>query len=188
MDIFEKVKSIITEPEKFFKKLRRKKGYKEALLYHAKILLVPLVLMCITTFSLGKAFSTIPVMVISYFISGILGAFLVSAINHVLLIIVGDPGKYDKTYMITVYSSTPHILLGWVPIVNIFSAIYSLYLNIKGLSLVHKMKTIEVVIATLIIPIGLSLLLILLSYSLFATYLTNTGMTGMMTGLNGIMG
>src|SRR3989344_942379 len=101
----------------------------------------------------------------------IVGLFFSSGITHIAVKLLGGKNSYADTYKAIAYGSTPAALLGIIPYVGIVASVYSLYIDIKGVSALQKMSAARSAIAVLILP-----LLVLLLAVFVASKLTGTGM------------
>lgn len=179
LNIIEKTRQIITEPKSFFAKLKDG-GILNAVIFYAiftginvvgsvivGMLLHTLVGALIVSFdptqalgeTIGGVFSSI---------MGIIGypfrvawSFAVAGILFAWLYIWGGRASYDKTYQLFVYSSIPHLALGWIPIIGFFAWIYSVVLTILGVSKVYKMSTMKSTLL-IVLPIAVIMLFLLM--------------------------
>jgi len=115
-----------------------------------------------------------PVLVIVEYILGLIGSLIGAGIYHIIAKIYGVKGTYDDTYKAVAYSATPASLLFIVAIGLFFVyplaamafvfvlAIWGLYLQIKGLSVLHDISFGKalLIILTPIIIIGVIVLII----------------------------
>jgi len=136
----EKAKAVLMTPTKFFRSTRRERGYMNALEYYAVFALIGLIASTaynaiFTNYSV-ETFVALPIV----YIVGILTTFLSAGFLHVLAKIIAGVKGFEKTYNLYVYATTPSLLLGWIPFAGFFAGMYSLYLTILGLSVVHKIS------------------------------------------------
>jgi hypothetical protein len=66
------------------------------------------------------------------------------------------------------------LLLGWIPLVNIIAAIWSLIVEIIGIRQLHELTTGRAILAVLI-PIILAIILAVVLAALFVAVMTSTG-------------
>ncbi len=77
-------------------------------------------------------------------------SFIGIAVIHAFVYVIGGGrGGYGATYKAMIYGATPAILLGWVPVASILVFLRSLYLEIRGLSKLHKITMWRALFAVL---------------------------------------
>lgn len=196
-DIITRIGEVLTQPTKFFKKLKKEKGIQAALLYFMLLSLVGTILGGIGSFfflsyfphmTFMQGFSGMPMhslyfpsfLIVSY-VLGIALSFLFAGIVHIWLMIFGAKVTYDKTYQVWIYSRTPSLLLGWIPFVSILTFIYSLILLIIGTQEVHKFsqtKAILVYVVPFMVIFFLALIFVALSLLLIIPVSVTNSMMG----------
>jgi len=175
MEVLEKAINILTKPDEFFKKAK-KDDLGTALKYYALIALVPAVIVAIMMIVLGSAFSMaslfmpwenseqaalapalgafIPALgvgiAIAMYVMIIVGSFINAAFMHIFVYIVGGRKGYTSTFNAMAYASTPSLLLGWIPVVNIITGIWALVLEVKGIRTLHEITTGKAILAILL--------------------------------------
>ena len=95
------------------------------------------------------------IFVVTFFVFFILvpiGNFVVSFIIHGLVRAYGGREKYVDTYKTIVYSSTPSVILGFIPFVNIVIPIWSLVLATIGLAMNQNMTKGRAFLSLITIP------------------------------------
>lgn len=85
--------------------------------------------------------------------------------------IFGWKGDFPSSLLICFYAVTPYLLLGWIPYIGFFSALYSIYLVIIGIREVHQM-TLNRSVQTLIIG-GIIFIFLILLFGTIPQYLTS---------------
>ena len=178
MDFGELVKSVLTTPKEFFKGLKKEQGVKNAFTYYAVLSLIYTFLGFVMNYFFqplnyaiqskiwGIPFQqpvipiwmTLVFTVIGYGI-GLGASFVGAAILHVWILIFGGKEEYSKTYQLSVYASTPILVLGWIPFVSFFAWIYNIFLLILGTREIHKISDAKSIWMYLI-PIILLLILV----------------------------
>ena len=157
----EKVKKVMTSPTEFFEKIKGEEGIGEAFKYYIIFSLIyNLLFGTLTIFGL----SGIPMeqmgflaslgffLPVVFFVLGIILMFISTGIIHVFARVFGGNGDYPATFKAMVYGATPSLLLGWLPFVGIIFAIYSLYLQIKGISTLHRVSMGRAFLIIFLIP------------------------------------
>jgi hypothetical protein len=72
------------------------------------------------------------------FVVFFIATFPMSAISHLFARLFGGRGSFGDSYKAFAYGSTPALLLRAIPLVNIASYLYSIYLQGKWISKFHK--------------------------------------------------
>ncbi|MBU0530040.1 MAG: Yip1 family protein [Candidatus Aenigmatarchaeota archaeon] len=184
MGFFDKLKMVIIDPERLFNSVREE-PLSKSFVYFAIITLVPMVVAAAILSFVFSLFSAIlpadvgssfglfgllgPVIAIPFYLLALVFSFVIGAVIFVFARIFGSKGSYTDTYKAIAYGSTPANLLFFIPIV---SPIWSLYLEIKGLSVLHRIsmgRAAVIIIAPVIVVTA-----ILIAAALFAVGLFNT--------------
>ena len=165
----ELAKKTLLSPTEAFKKYKLEVG--ESLMYYTILLAInsilaalffPKILMMIMPlkYSLG-------LLIMARIITGIIGILVGSAWLHLFVMLFGGKG-YAKTLRANIISTTPMLLLGWIPYLGIITWVWSFILLVIGLSVVHKFSTGRSFIVLLIsglIPLIIVVVLALLAFS-----------------------
>lgn len=152
MSISEKIKKCFTSPDELFSAVKNEK-MSDAFAYHA-LMLVIFLFANIAVFLATNYFLVLEVF--SYFGPivqfGIVGIFMVlffllmifnfvsAFIDHVFVKLLGGKSGYSATFKAISYGFTPAAILGWIPFVGLLISIHYFYLNIKGISILHKIS------------------------------------------------
>ena len=148
----EKIKSVLVDPQKFFKQLKKEKGLRPAFVYFTITLAVGMLRSAIINFIMQGAISAfagpgITLSTFAIFAISIIGfmlalpmSFLGAGILHIWIILFGGKAKYEKSYQLMVYSGTPSRLFSWIPVVGYFLWIYDLVLLVIGVQKTHKVN------------------------------------------------
>lgn len=103
----------------------------------------------------------------------IAASFIGAGIIHLFVLLFNGKGGFLATYKASVYSMTPSMLFSWLAVLLVFVnfwlsyaslafSIWSLYLNVKGISILHnltmKKALLVVLIPVIIILLAISLL------------------------------
>lgn len=171
------IPDILLEPSKFFTKLKSERGFADSLTFLAVWLLLSVVLSTLVGYAIapftnelvtkffGESAAEEPVpWEFAFAIGlgypmGLLLSFLSAALLHVWILIFGGRANYEKSYQLYVYSMTPDLLFGWIPVVSFVSWIYSLYLLIVGTQKVHGIKQMTAVLMY-VVPIAILLVFV----------------------------
>ncbi|VVB85365.1 Yip1 domain protein [uncultured archaeon] len=192
MDFLEKVKGLLLEPSKTFDSLKDE-TLEEAVKYYAIIAAAYSALLALLLAFAGSMFGSMMgfrnlgtmmgagagvgaavVFFVMFMIFAIAGAFIGGAILHIFVYIVGGRKGIVQTIKAGMYGSTPSLLLGWIPLVNIIAAIWSLATEIVGIRQLHELTTGRAVLAILI-PIILAIILAVVLAALLVAVMTSTG-------------
>lgn len=120
---------VLLYPGKFFKKVKREKGFKKPVTFFSVMLLVP--------FMVGLLSGRTLINQIMGYILGFLAFFGITIIIHFSTKLFRSDG-YEKTLKAISYGSTPGLLFGWIPGLGFLFGLYSLFLGAEGLSILHK--------------------------------------------------
>lgn len=89
---------------------------------------------------------------------GIGGAIIAGAVLHIFVYIVGGRMGIGETLKALMYSATPALMLGWIPVINVIAGIWGIILLIVGLRELHQFSTSRAVLS-LVIPLVLAVIL-----------------------------
>jgi len=173
MDLIEKAKGFLSEPTRAFEAYKEE-ALEEAVKYYLFIAAVYSLLSAILT---GIIYSIVSPLVSKYnvltephgfaemfgdffmsFILMLICVFLWGALLHVFSYMLGGRWHISRSIKVALYSSTPLILLGWIPVLGVFGWIWAGALNVVGL---HQYQDLPEgkAIAAVLTPIILLLLL-----------------------------
>src|SRR3989338_7305919 len=141
-----KIESIIKTPVKFFNQAKNEKNLKDAFFYYGLLSLVSMFGFSAVYFFAYSSLMAIPYAnllgipsqdfnpITNYFLS-LISIFISTFIIHLFVRLLKGKGRYVETFKAYAYGSTPSLLLGWVPVIGIVFGLWSIYLIIKGLSI-----------------------------------------------------
>lgn len=183
LDFLDKAKGFLFEPSKALYN-SREDSLIGALKYYLILVLIYSVLETLTRIFFGEMIGSmmgkyamitgdmgikqIIMKSIYYVVYSIPGVFISGAILHIGVFIAGGKNGSNQTTKAFVYSSTPSLLLGWIPVINIIAGMWSLGLNIIG---VREFQDISTERALLAVMIPLILILLLVAVSTGAIFL-----------------
>jgi hypothetical protein len=174
MSFVDKLKKSFSHPVELFTAAKAEQGIKGALIFHALFSLILLVLLYTVGFSLLAAFALIApslgplmafgsllgiVFVIGIWVVAIVMNFVGAGIYHIFVVLFGGKNGYSNTYKAVCYSIAPGALLGWIPGLNFIGGIYSIYLLIKGISILQDM-TPRRALLTVLVPIIVAVVIV----------------------------
>jgi hypothetical protein len=187
-DLVSNVKGFIMTPSEMFKKTSGK-SLNAAYQYYVVLLVIFTILFGIVAVSISLAIFTsmveqmavIPIVgnVISsaasnfsgfviamgvffvylLFLFYLLGVFVEGLIIHAFVVLMGGEKGVNQTIKTTMYSSTPFLLLGWIPVVSMIAYIWSIVLLIIGIKETQEMELGKAIVVVLI-PIVLFIILL----------------------------
>jgi len=161
MNFINKIKNILFNPNECWVEFAKEKGIKETLKYLAILTLISINVTFIVNIIILKfvpqeritsllntlhSILNLPLSFIFYLIIIFIylllfvGLILNSFIIHLFVKIFKGEGGFAETYKAIGYSITPYFLLGAMPIINWFTGLYVIYLQLVGLSKLHKMS------------------------------------------------
>jgi len=190
MEIVEKIKEVLLSSSDFFKKIKEEKGIGKPFIYFAILSLVFFALMTIPImaklpFYQGMTIEMIPI----FYVISLISIFVSSGIIHLFIKLVGGKGDYQKTFKAMVYSSTPSLLLAWIPYIGPLFSLWALYLAIKGVSILHDISMGRAFLAVFLIPFILAFIISLILGRLMGlTIITSIRGTFEITSVKGITG
>ncbi len=169
MDIIEKIKQILFDSEKFFSNLNKEKSVEEALKFYAILAAFSAVMSFIIVLLFGDKFTNLilnmlrinqPVpqlttlklfgQVVMGYIFVVIGSFVATAILYVWLLIFKGNKGYAKAYQLYIYSSTPGLLINWIPFASVITWIYSFVLLVIGTKKIYNFSNTKAVLIYLI--------------------------------------
>ncbi len=178
MEFVEKVKGLLTSPSDTFDALKED-TLSDVVKYYVVIvaiysaLLATLLLIAFSFVSsilepLGMLADVGVAGAILFFVMSLitllLGGFLGGAILHIFVYIVGGREGIAQTIKAVMYGSTPGLLFGWIPLVGLFTGIWSLILEIIGIRQLHGLTTGRAILAFVIPILGMVLVSVIAAF------------------------
>lgn len=162
-DIIQTFKGLLINPTDTLQKLRDE-PLGDAFIYFLTITPILVVLLAIVSaLELGSmsTVSAIPISAIFWigyliayilcmYVGCIIGMFISSAILHIFVYFLGGRNGFDQTAKAVIYSYTPAVLLGWIPILGLIGGIWSLVLEILAVRELHEISTGRAVLAVIL--------------------------------------
>ena len=186
MDFYEKIKGFILEPSKTFD-ATKEDTLEDALKYYVGITAIfsaiSAVLFAFASTLFGSMMGGFGMMLgagagiagaISIFVMllifMVIGAFIGGAIIHIFVYIVGGRKGIVKTIIALMYADTPYLLFGWIPIIGLIVAIWSLALSVLGIRQFQELTTGRAILAIFIpiIIIGIIVFVAMIAVFTFA--------------------
>ncbi|MBI4018805.1 MAG: YIP1 family protein [Candidatus Aenigmarchaeota archaeon] len=167
--LLERIKTVLTNPEKFFNSVKREEALGQPVKYLIITSLVSTIASIILINIAADMVSYNPtyqmflggmgaMAIVLLWILGILLSFVGAAVMHVFVYLFGGRNGYTETYKATAYGSTAKNLFGWVPYIGFLAGLYSLYLTIKGLSVLQNISMGRAA-AVILVPLLLALII-----------------------------
>ncbi len=181
--IIEKIKAYLLSPSKAFDG-EKKTDMVEALKYLLLVGIVLAVLSAVISYVTAGALLE-PLIFVSALVGGyiglVIGSFVGAIILHMFAYIFGARKGFTQTYKIIVYSSTPTLVLGWIPFVNIITGLWGLFLTFTGLKKLQEMPSTRAGL-TILVPLVIGLIIatiwVLTMFSAITTFMGMSGMSG----------
>ena len=107
------------------------------------------------------------------FTSCFFGIFLYGLFQHVFVLLCGGECGVAQTMKAMMYGSVPALVFGWIPVINLIAAIWSLVLMVIGIRELHKLSTTAAAIVILL-PIVLTFVITIL-FALFIVSVIGLG-------------
>ncbi len=187
MGLVDKIKAYLLSPSKAFEN-EKTTEMSDAIKYLLVLSVVIAVLSAVVTYATAGALLGPTILVttlVSMYIMLVIGSFIGAIILHIFAYIFGARNGFTQTYKITVYSTTPTLLLGWIPILNFITGLWGLVLGYIGLKKLHDMTSGRAAL-TILIPIIILGIIAMAGLLLFLSMLTLVpGMSGI-PGLTGL--
>jgi hypothetical protein len=165
-EVFRKIWDICIRPKEFFEGIVSETDIWKPVTYYSILSLIVLPLNIILFCLLGLILDWAGFFVfLLTFIVGMAIFFGFLFLYHWIISLFGGNKGLLRTFQAFIYGVTPGLVLSWIPIVNIFAAIYSIVLTIIGISKLHEIKAWKAAVAyfvPLIAVFVLSLVLFLL--------------------------
>ena len=183
----EKISGFLASPNKTFDNIE-KENWKQAFKFYAALLPISVILGSILTYLLfpktffqsyfylpfAPAILLVVGIVITY-VSDLVLTFVGAGWLHLWVRVVGGKKGYHQTLKASLYSSTPLLLLGWIPIIgSLVFGIWSLVLNIFGLMKLHKISGGKAVAAILLTAIIAVVIIVAVVFVVVLAYLGTT--------------
>ena len=114
------------------------------------------------------------IVLIGGIVGGLIGTLIVSLWLHLWVFVMGGRKGLEMTIKSVLYSSTPSLLLGWIPLVSVIGAIWSLILGIYGIRELHEISTGRA-IAAMIIAVVIPAIIFILALGFFLIVAVSSG-------------
>jgi hypothetical protein len=175
MEVIELIKGFLLSPTETFQKVREIE-VKESFKYLTVLVAIYSVLSGIISMlgmrqmvteiigGLTGVFSRLVIIfgvfsILVIFVAIIILMIIEAAILHLFVYLVGGREGVKQTLKVVIYSSTPSLLLGWIPLVGGITKCWALVLAIIGIRELQKLSTGRAAIAALL-PIIIAALVI----------------------------
>lgn len=179
MNFFQKLKSILFQPNECWEEIKKEKGITDTIKY----LLILIPLSALLYFAIGivslnfakpeqinqitkitgtfglSIQMTLLIITIGLFLLFFIATFLNSVLIHLFIKMFKGTGNFADTYKGFSYGATPQFILMGVPYVNQVSYFYMIYLQLLGLSKLHKISIWKAVGATVLAYVVLLLII-----------------------------
>jgi len=96
---------------------------------------------------------------------GFIGTLILAAWIHLWVYLLGGRKGIMQTVTAIVYGSTPHLILGWIPVLGVIFALWSLVLSVLGIRELQELSTAKAILAiALAVMIPLIIVLLVLAF------------------------
>ena len=109
---------------------------------------------------------TILAAIVVMIIAGVIALFIGGIILHIFVYIAGGRKDVSTTLRAFIYSSTPNLLFGWIPLIGFLAGLWSLVLQVMAIRELHEISTARAV-AAVVLPYIIMLILVVLTLSFF---------------------
>jgi len=188
-DFVEKAKGFLMQPTETFQKYKGEE-LGPALTYYVILVIIFALLTGILALAgisgmfgglggLAAGFVGVIVMIIVLIILMLIAAFIDAIFYHLGAKVVGGQKPYNETLKALLYASTPGLLLGWIPIIQIIGYIWSLVLLIIGIREMQEISTgraIAAIIVGIIIVVIIAVIIGLIVGVAIFSLLAGSGM------------
>ncbi len=190
MDFIELVKGMILSPVETFQKVR-KADLGDALKYFLILVVINAVLSVIISLvalsSMWAAYSSIfeglgiaipaaagfgiVVIAILMIFVNLLFLFIGAAWLHLWVYFLGGRKGYLETLKAIAYGDTPHLLIGWIPLIGFIGSIWTFVLYILGVRELQEMTTGRAAAAVILAAVVLLIIIVLVAAFLFIAFM-----------------
>ncbi|KCZ71423.1 hypothetical protein ANME2D_02153 [Candidatus Methanoperedens nitroreducens] len=193
MDLVEKVKGFLMEPTKTFD-ASKEDTLGEALKYYITLAAIysaisALLFAFVFTmsgsmmgfgdlgrmFGVGAGIAGAIAIFLMVWIFLIIGIFIIGAIVHIFVYIVGGRKGITQTIKAFMYGQTPVLLFGWIPLIGPIAGIWALVLEVLGIRQLHELTTGRAILAVLL-PI--IIIMVIIFIAVFAAFMFTIDSTG----------
>ncbi len=154
-----------------FDALVQDKGYLDSFIYYIACIVLSVPFTLLAAYLTNSLIGTILVIPVSIAISVVL-AYIIFAIQHALLRLLGGQATLLQTIQVLIYGSTPAIIFGTIPIINVLASLAGLANVVIGAARVHRISLLRAIVAIVVIPtiLLIAVLVAALVLSGYATY------------------
>ena len=145
----EKAKAFLLSPTNAFKK-EKGTSLEDAFVYFLKILAVYAVLLGLVNFAFSMNAIVLVTTIVVVYIGTTLGIIISGLWLHLWAYIVGARKGFEQTLKTVLYASTPTLLLGWTIVLMPVGAVWSIVLQIFGLTKLQGLTGERAVLAVLL--------------------------------------
>ncbi len=96
--------------------------------------------------------------IISIIIFGVIGLFIGGIILHIFVYIAGGRKGLTTTVRAVIYSITPNLIFGWIPVIGFLAMFWTLALDILAIKELHEISTTRAFVAVFLPAIVLAVL------------------------------
>jgi len=97
--------------------------------------------------------------IISIIIFGVIALFIAGILLHIFVYIAGGRKGFTTTVRSVIYSVTPNLIFGWIPVIGLLAGFWSLALEILAIKELHEISTTRAFVAVFLPAILLAVLM-----------------------------
>ena len=162
-------KGLILNPHEELKRLRDE-PLEEAFIYFLAVAAVFVVLSAIvsvlmTVLSMHESTVFYVAYLFGYifgaYIGCVIGMFIGAFILHAFIYCLGGRNGVEATIKAAIYSFTPLVLLGWIPVLGVIGSIWSLILEAIAIRELHDISTARAAIAVILTLLFITVMVVL---------------------------
>jgi hypothetical protein len=182
-DIFTKIRGFLFEPARTFREVKGE-DLGESLTYLAVLTLVFAVLAAAATllsvggmsgaFGIATGVFAVFAVFIFMFIAVAVTTLIGTVWLHIWVYLVGGREGMGQTWKVVVYSMTPALLLGWIPLIGLIANLWAVVLEVIGIRELHGLSTARAVLAV-VLPYILLFVLAVLALAFFLIPVAGSG-------------
>lgn len=148
MQYINRIQALLTSPMTVWSSIRSEKGIGNATVYVTIVaVLGSIIRYILAMFSVASLMpggmpgsSLAPFGIVGSVVFAIVGAFVGSAVVHLMVYFLGGKGGYNETFKAVAYGSTPSLLLSGLPLVGFLVSIWAIVLQVLGLEHLQHMS------------------------------------------------
>ncbi len=143
--------NLLLIPAERFDLLAKDAGYLDSFIYYVACIILSIPFSLLVAYFTGSVIEAIVVIPVSIILSLAL-AYVIFALQHLLLRLVGGQGTLLQSVQVFIYGSTPSVIFGPLPIISILTSLLGLANVVVGAARVHRISLLRAIVAVIVIP------------------------------------